>query len=71
MTKLCKDCANFNPSVWCHAPENGVNVVSGGATVRFADSNRRYECGPGAKFFKPGPPTPEPKLGFWAKLFKK
>lgn len=52
--KLCKDC-NYNSGIWCSSPKNGIDVVNGGAAVKFAPVQRDVGsvCGPDAVNFLP------------------
>lgn len=68
--KLCKDCRYFQPSMWCHHPNNGISLVDGSANPEFCHLSRKDEdkCGESAKWFEPIEIKPKRK---WWKLWEK
>lgn len=57
--KYCKDCKWLKNDLFCHAPQNGIDLVNGEnkssfaiiSRQRFSDQGRK-RCGPSAKFFE-------------------
>lgn len=38
--KYCKDCKHFVRGIWCEAPVNGIDLVTGRTHSKFATINR-------------------------------
>lgn len=65
--KLCKDCKHLERELWCKSPQNGISLVTGTAIAKFAQLNRKYDCGESAKFFEPIHTIKKPWWKFWEK----
>lgn len=65
--KLCKDCQYLERDLWCKSPQNGISLVTGTIVVKFAQFNRKYDCGEDAKFFAPPQNNKKPWWKFWGK----
>lgn len=69
--KLCKDCLHFSGSNYCHAPDNGINLVNGAPQKRLASINREHapgegRCGPLGHFWVEKPTKSKPWYKFWS-----
>lgn len=64
--KLCKNCKHFVPIDMCKSPNNGVSMIDGKGTLKFAEVNRFKDdkCGKSAKWFEE---RSKPFWKFWSK----
>jgi len=63
--KFCKDCKYYKMDLFCHAPQNGIDLTTGENNYYFASIVRESTCGKEAKWFTP---TIIKKLLWWKKL---